>query len=324
MTFEQLRRFITREMKPGQPEQPLMIRCLIEAGGSATPRQLARSFVLEDENQVLFYEEKLKQGPLIELSRHDVVAYRDGLVSLTARKLTAVQKAVLRVLCERRLSEHTGKRGIKIWDEQLSAAETIPDNLRWQALKSSDGRCELCGATKQQRPLHVGHIIPPTQSGKTELDNLQVLCSKCSDAKSSKSITDLRNIVSPESDPVCPFCPPGIKPRIIEENDTVVAVLDAHPVTKGHTLIMPARHTRDFFSMTARERIDAENLIRYLRNKTQRQDRTVVGFNIGMNCGTAAGQTIMHAHIHLIPRRQDDTLNPKGGVRGVIPDKMSY
>ena len=76
--------------------------------------------------------------------------------------------------------------------------------------------------------------------------------------------------------------------------------------------------------MTAQERKDAETLIRYLRNKIKRTDPTVVGFNIGMNCGTAAGQSIMHAHIHFIPRREGDTPNPKGGVRGAIPDKMAY
>jgi diadenosine tetraphosphate (Ap4A) HIT family hydrolase len=324
MRFEQLRNFITRKIKPDRVDEFLMIRCLIQAGGSATPRQLARSFVLEDENQVLLYEEKIKELPLKALSKAGVVEYSEGLISLTPRKLTPLQKAVLRVLCEQKLKEHAGKRGLKIWDEQLSAAETIPDDLRYQALKDSDGRCELCGATKQQRPLHVSHIIPPTREGKTELDNLQVLCSKCSDTKSSMNRTDFRNLVFTESDPTCPFCLPNIKPRVTAENGTVAAIPDRNPVTRGHTLVIPIRHTQDFFSMTTQERRDAENLIRFLRNKAVRQDRTIVGFNIGTNCGTTAGQTIMHAHIHLIPRREDDTLNPKGGVRAVIPDKMSY
>ena len=76
--------------------------------------------------------------------------------------------------------------------------------------------------------------------------------------------------------------------------------------------------------MVERERIDANNLLRILRTRIQREDATVTGFNVGMNCGEDAGQTVMHAHIHLIPRRRGDTAKPRGGVRGVIPDRMGY
>ena len=76
--------------------------------------------------------------------------------------------------------------------------------------------------------------------------------------------------------------------------------------------------------MTTAEKIDADNLLRILQKKISGADSTVTGFNVGMNCGESAGQTIFHAHIHLIPRRDRDTPNPRGGVRGVIPDKMDY
>jgi ATP adenylyltransferase len=76
--------------------------------------------------------------------------------------------------------------------------------------------------------------------------------------------------------------------------------------------------------MTSREREEAQDLLRILRNKISNQDRSVTGFNMGTNCGESAGQTIWHAHIHLIPRRDGDTSNPRGGVRGVIPARMSY
>lgn len=91
-----------------------------------------------------------------------------------------------------------------------------------------------------------------------------------------------------------------------------------------HMLIIPFRHTADFFSMTSQERRGAEDLIRIMRNKISLEDSSVSGFNVGVNCGESAGQTIFHAHIHLIPRRDGDTPNPRGGVRGVIPEKMSY
>jgi ATP adenylyltransferase len=122
----------------------------------------------------------------------------------------------------------------------------------------------------------------------------------------------------------CPFCGDRVKDRIIEECGTVVAVRDKYPVTKHHTLVIPLRHTPDFFTMSSQERRDAEALIIVLQEKILKNDRTITGFNIGINCGKPAGQTIMHTHIHLIPRRDGDTPNPKGGVRGVIPGKMSY
>ena len=90
---------------------------------------------------------------------------------------------------------------------------------------------------------------------------------------------------------------------------------------RGIILIIPKRHTADWFSMTEAECRDAEQLLRRLKKKLHASDPTITGFNIGMNCGTSAGQTIFHAHIHLIPRRDGDTPNPTGGVRGVIPDK---
>jgi len=106
--------------------------------------------------------------------------------------------------------------------------------------------------------------------------------------------------------------------------ENVFAVEDLYPVTKGHLLIIPRRHTPDFFSMTEEEREGAFDLLEHLRLHIRAADHEVAGFNIGMNCGAVAGQTVMHAHIHLIPRRHGDTLDPSGGVRGVIPGKRKY
>ena len=122
----------------------------------------------------------------------------------------------------------------------------------------------------------------------------------------------------------CPFCGDNVEGRIIREYGTVIAIRDKYPVTKYHTLVLPRRHTPDFFTMTPRERRDAEALILSLKDDILKDDHSVAGFNIGINCGEPAGQTIMHAHIHLIPRRPGDTPHPKGGVRGVIPGRMSY
>jgi diadenosine tetraphosphate (Ap4A) HIT family hydrolase len=122
----------------------------------------------------------------------------------------------------------------------------------------------------------------------------------------------------------CEFCYEKIKKRIVAENNSVVAIKDTYPVTEAHHLILPKRHVIDYFEMTPDERQDAEGLIRVLKKRIEEKDKTITGFNIGTNCGESAGQTIFHAHIHFIPRRDGDTPNPRGGVRGVIPDKMNY
>jgi ATP adenylyltransferase len=127
-----------------------------------------------------------------------------------------------------------------------------------------------------------------------------------------------------ESSINCPFCSTSIESEIIQRLGTTIAVEDKNPVTKGHVLVLPIRHTPDFFSMTFEEKKDADRLIRILCDRIAKSDTTVTGFNVGTNCGKSAGQSIMHAHIHLIPRRDGDMPKPKGGVRGVIPDKMGY
>ena len=103
-----------------------------------------------------------------------------------------------------------------------------------------------------------------------------------------------------------------------------MAINDLNPVSDGHLLIIPKRHCTDFFQMTQQELIDANCLLKVLRKKILKNDSSVTGLNIGMNTGESAGQTVFHSHIHLIPRRDGDTPKPRGGVRGVIPEKMNY
>lgn len=127
-----------------------------------------------------------------------------------------------------------------------------------------------------------------------------------------------------EADDTCLFCYVQHQDRIVAELDTVFAMKDGHPVTEGHHLILPKRHTIDYFTMTPQEREETSALLVLLQQKLLADDSSITGFNIGMNCGESAGQSIFHAHTHLIPRRDGDTKKPKGGIRGVIPDKMGY
>ena len=135
---------------------------------------------------------------------------------------------------------------------------------------------------------------------------------------------DTKNFVYDRSKVDCPFCYENIKSEIIERLNSVCAIKDKYPVTNGHILIIPIRHSEDFFSLKTNERRDAEELLLLMKKRILESDSLITGFNIGANSGKSAGQTVFHAHIHLIPRREGDTPNPMGGVRGVIPDKMSY
>ena len=121
----------------------------------------------------------------------------------------------------------------------------------------------------------------------------------------------------------CLFCD-SKKSGIAHENDLAYASYDSYPVSDHHCLIIPKRHIRDYFDMTNDELIACYDLMQMIKNEILEKDNTVKGFNIGTNAGKIAGQSIMHCHIHLIPRREGDVDNPQGGVRSVIPNKQHY
>ena len=121
----------------------------------------------------------------------------------------------------------------------------------------------------------------------------------------------------------CLFCD-SKKSGIAHENDLAYASYDSYPVSEFHCLIIPKRHIKDYFEMTNNELIACNDLIQKVKNEILDKDNTVKGFNIGTNAGKFAGQSIMHCHIHLIPRRKGDVYNPQGGVRSVIPNKQHY
>ncbi len=126
------------------------------------------------------------------------------------------------------------------------------------------------------------------------------------------------------TDKDCPFCARVRLRELVAEEGTVCAIKDAFPVTRGHTLVIPRRHVKDYFDMTDQEKKDAEVLLVCLRERILGSDPSVMGFNIGVNSGEAAGQTVMHAHIHLIPRRMGDVPDPRGGIRAVVPGRSDY
>lgn len=121
----------------------------------------------------------------------------------------------------------------------------------------------------------------------------------------------------------CLFCNID-RGRIISENDLAYTVHDGYPVTELHTLIIPKRHAETYFDLSDQERDACYQLMEQSKDAIEAEDPTVTGFNIGINNGESAGQTIFHSHIHLIPRREGDVENPRGGIRHLIPGKGFY
>jgi diadenosine tetraphosphate (Ap4A) HIT family hydrolase len=123
-------------------------------------------------------------------------------------------------------------------------------------------------------------------------------------------------------DNACPFC--DITPeRILEQDELALAIADRYPVTDGHSLILPRRHISIAFELSMQEIRSITRLLQIMRCRLDRE-RSPAGYNIGINIGPVAGQTVMHTHVHLIPRYSDDVEDPTGGVRNVIPLKGRY
>jgi len=121
----------------------------------------------------------------------------------------------------------------------------------------------------------------------------------------------------------CLFC--NIKEsELADENILAYASYDTYPVSDLHCLIIPKRHAKDYFELTKEEIIACNELIKTIKKEILLKDPLVEGFNIGTNAGKVAGQSVLHCHIHLIPRREGDVENPQGGVRSVIPLKQHY
>lgn len=120
----------------------------------------------------------------------------------------------------------------------------------------------------------------------------------------------------------CPFCNLPTSSRVAETKLSV-AFRDAYPVSPGHTLVVPRRHTERFFDLSSKEQADLIELTRQCEQDLKKE-YSPSGYNIGVNDGQAAGQTVMHVHLHLIPRYEGDSKDPRGGIRWVLPEQAPY
>jgi diadenosine tetraphosphate (Ap4A) HIT family hydrolase len=167
--------------------------------------------------------------------------------------------------------------------------------------------------------------VPRKHGGEDDLTNLQALCFKCNANKGARDDVDFRvireGINARQSGYI--FCDVP-EDRIVAFNTLAFAVHDKYPVTELHTLVISKRHVSTFFELFEPERRAINQLLDKVHTEIVQKDAFVSGFNIGINNGDAAGQTVDHAHVHLIPRRQGDVHDPRGGIRGVVPGQAIY
>ena len=126
-----------------------------------------------------------------------------------------------------------------------------------------------------------------------------------------------------ESKVACPFCDRIAAGAMIAGNESAAALLDGYPLNPGHCLVVPRRHVADFFELSPSEQADIWSLVSELKVRLD-AERAPAGYNVGINVGAVAGQTVWHAHVHLIPRHVGDVEDPRGGVRWVIAAKAPY
>ena len=325
--FNALSNFILNEMRMSHIYQPVMLIELLERRGSASVTEIARALLGHDVSQVEYYEHITKNmvGKVLTNSRGITSKEKNQYTLIGSEELTDDERSQLITHCQNKIEEFLGKRGDKVWEHRRKSSGYISGTIRYEILKRAKFRCELCGISAEQKALEVDHIIPRNHGGTDDQSNLQALCYSCNAMKRDRDTTDFREVNTSydHRESGCIFCEMPSE-RVIAENELAYAILDAFSVTEGHTLIIPKRHVSDFFSLYQPERNAMQRLLEEQRQNILNADSTVTGFNIGNNVGEDAGQTVMHCHTHLIPRRRGDVEEPRGGVRGVIAEKQNY
>ena len=186
-------------------------------------------------------------------------------------------------------------------------------------------RCELCGISAEHKALEIDNIVPRNFGGSDDETDLQSLCKSCNTMQQDADDADFRHIKDTYNyrEPGCLFYNIP-EDRAVDENELSYAVYDAFPVTAYHTLIIPKRHVSDYFGLYQPERNALHQLLESCKKRILELDNDISGFHVENYIREGDGQTIIHCHTHLVPRRKGDTAKPRGGVRGVIPGKRHY
>ena len=326
MKYKELKHFLINEMRMSHIYQPVMIKALLRHGGKGDTQLIAKHLLAWDESQKEYYEQVTRNmvGKVLTKNRGITDKEGDTYILRDFDSLSKEHIKELEQICDAKIDEYIEKRGKKIWSHRQFSNDAISGSVRYEVLKRAKSKCELCGISSKEKSLDIDHIIPRTKGGTNDISNLQALCYTCNRQKNNKDDTDFRGIAATfdyrEKD--CIFCDP--KRTLLDENAYAIAFKDNYPVTKGHALIIPKRHVETYFDLTQSELNAMNQIAKSLKDKLQQKDKSITGFNIGFNAGESAGQTVFHAHMHLIPRRQGDVSSPRGGIRGIIPDKQHY
>ena len=304
-----------------------MLRELLKRRGKASVTIIAKALLSRDQSQIEYYEAITKNMVGKVLTKNRGITERDGdeCVLKGFSDLSAEQQQELIGLCDEKIADYTEKRGKAIWEHRTKSAGYVSGTIRYEVLKRAKFRCELCGVSAENKALEVDHILPRNHQGTDDLSNLQSLCYSCNAMKRDRDDADFRGVADSykHREEGCIFCQVDAE-KTITDNELCYAVRDNYPVTPLHTLVIPKRHVADYFELYQPELNAVIALLSKLKADIIATDTTVTGFNVGVNAGASAGQTIFHCHIHLIPRRDGDVANPRGGVRGVMPGKQSY
>lgn len=306
--------------------QPVMLIQLLSNKGEATVNQIAKSILSKDESQIEYYEHITKNmvGKVLTKNRGITEKDKNQYRLIGYEQLDKDEIKELITLCHQKIDEYLEKRS-DAWSHRKKSSGYISGTIRYEVLKRAKFRCELCGISAEEKALEVDHIIPRNKGGSDDISNLQALCYSCNSMKRDKDDTDFRKVAESYNDREegCLFCEIE-KDRIIVSNELCYAIRDGFPVTEHHSLIIPHRHVADYFELYQPELNAVNQMINEIKDDIKEMDSDVTSFNVGMNCGEDAGQTISHCHVHLIPRRHGDIDDPKGGVRGVIASKQRY
>ena len=323
MDYKELSDFIKTKMNMAHVYQPVMIKTLLESNNQASSDKIARAFLERDQSQIDYYKMITKNMPGKVLRNHKIADYKNSKFHLILDEISEEQRVNLIKLCNKKLDEYENKFGKKIWQHRARDAKPISGSLRYDVLAKAKGRCLACGISRQERAFDIDHIVPRNKGGKTVLENLQALCYKCNSEKRDRDDTDFAKWEEKlqTRKPNCIFCK---EEKTLFKNELALAFYDKFPVTKFHTLIIPKRHVETFFDLIPAEKNHCFDLIDKVKEKLLQKDKTISGFNVGFNAGKDSGQTIMHCHIHVIPRRKGDVSEPTGGIRNIIPGKGKY
>ena len=324
--YEELSVYIEKKMRMAAIHQPVMFMSLLINDGKRSDALMARDLLLGDEIQLEYYAQiannMVAKGP----GSHGIVKRNVLQKTFTLNRfeeLSPRERKELISLCKTRIQDFQDKRD---QDKKGGRSEKyISGTLKFKILKRAKFHCELCGISADKRALEVDYIGPKNKNGREDINNYQVLCTQCNAMKWDTENTDFRLIRESfdKKETNCDFCQIPDN-RIIDENELAFVIRDNHPVAALHTLIIPKRHEHNYFLLGQAEINSCNQLMKRASESIMNEDPRVKAFNIGINNGPLAGQTILHCHIHLIPRRAGDVINPRGGIRNLMHEKGDH